>query len=85
MDDLEDRCHERNNKNSVIVKSNGHRDILLFIGYTKHMIRFTKLVSIEQKKLNLPDPQTTKTNNPSRAGPTGYFSSCGFFRKETAA
>jgi hypothetical protein len=26
----------------------------------------------------LPDPQTTKTNNANKAGPTGYFSSDGF-------
>jgi len=29
----------------------------------------------------LPDPQTTKTNNPNNQGPTGYFSSDGFCKK----
>lgn len=44
--------------------------------------KLAKLCILKKKKSYKPEPQTTKTNSANNAGPTGYFSSDGFWKRQ---
>ena len=76
LDDLKYCCGRKENN---ISPSKTHlSDTILFLVWRTSQDERRKIWSYT---INSPDPQTTKMNNPRRIGPTGYFSSCGFWNR----